>query len=102
MVEPEKPKKAVYPIQIGGVFKIRESRPPTPPILPIASPAKKSPLVEKKNIEAHPKVVRALKLADEEDSEVKKPVEATPKQTPHTKVPAKEPNVEKPVEATPE
>jgi hypothetical protein len=81
LIEPEKPKKAVYPIRIGGDFKIQELRPLTPPVLPIASPAKKSPLVEKKNIEDHPKVVRVLKLVDEEESEVEKPNEATPKRT---------------------
>jgi hypothetical protein len=57
IVEPEKPKKVVYPIQTGGVFKIREPRLPSPPVLPIASLAKKSPLVEKKNIGVPPKVV---------------------------------------------
>jgi hypothetical protein len=82
LIELEKPKKAVYPIRTGGDFKIQKPRPLTPPVLPIASPAKKSPLVEKKNTEDHPKVVRALKLADEEESEVEKPNEATPERTP--------------------
>jgi hypothetical protein len=37
--------------------------------------------------EVHPKVVRALKLADEE-SETEKPVEAAPSPTPRTEAPA--------------
>jgi hypothetical protein len=77
VVEPEKPKKATYPIQTGGNFKIREPRRPSPPVFPIAPPPKKSPLNEGTKTEAHPKVVRALRLADEE-SETEKPVEAPP------------------------
>jgi hypothetical protein len=87
VVEPEKPKKATYPIQTGGDFKIREPRRPSPPVFPIAPPIKKSPLNEGKKTEAHPKVVRALKLADEE-SEIEKPVEAAPSPTPCTEAPA--------------
>jgi hypothetical protein len=39
-------------------------------------------VVERKKVEVPPKVVRALKLADEEESDAEKPVEATPEQTP--------------------
>jgi hypothetical protein len=91
--EPEKPETVVYPIQTGGDFKIHESRAPTPPVFPIAPPTKKSPMVEKKNIEVPPKVVMALKLADEE-SDVEKPIEATLEQTPLARVPAEESNVQ--------
>jgi hypothetical protein len=87
LIEPERPEKVVYPIQTGGVFKIREPRAPTPP-------AKKSPQVEKKNIGVSPKVVRALRLADKEESDVEKTVEATPEQTPLSKVPADESDVQ--------
>jgi hypothetical protein len=87
LIEPEKPEKVVYPIKTGGVFKIREPRAPTPP-------AKKSPQVEKKNIGVSPKVVRALRLADEEESDAEKTVEATPEQTPLAKVPAEESDVQ--------
>jgi hypothetical protein len=51
MIEPEKPKKTVYPIQTGGAFKIHER--------------KKSLAVEKKKVEVPSRVARALKLADE-------------------------------------
>jgi hypothetical protein len=63
-------------------------------------PTKKSPRVEKKNIEVPPKVVRVLKLVDKEESDAERHVEAIPEQTPHAKVPAKESDVEKPVEQT--
>jgi hypothetical protein len=100
MVELEKPKKTTYPIQTCGTFKIREPKPPSPPILPIAPPIKKSPLVEGTRIEAHPRVTRALKLADEE-SEVEKPIEGTPEQTPRAEAPAKEQGVKEPHKGTP-
>jgi hypothetical protein len=87
LIEPERLEKVVYPIQTGGVFKIREPRAPTPP-------AKKSHQVEKKNIGVSPKVVRALRLADKEESDVEKTVEATPEQTPLSKVPVDESDVQ--------
>jgi hypothetical protein len=93
LIEPEKPNKVVYPIQTGGDFKIREPRAPTKPVLPIAPLTKKSQVVERKKVKVPPKVVRALKLADEE-SDVQKPVEATPKQTYLAKVHAKESDVQ--------
>jgi hypothetical protein len=88
MVEPEKPKKTTYPIQTGGDFKIKEPRRPSPPVLPIAPPIRKSPLIEGTKTEVHLKVVRVLRLADEEESKVEKPVEATPVPTPRTEAPA--------------
>jgi hypothetical protein len=100
MVEPEKPKKTTYPIQTGEDFKIREPRPPSSPVLPIAPPTKKSPLVDGTRTEAHPKVARALKLADEEESEVEKPIEGTPEQTPRTEAPTKEQGVKEPHKGT--
>jgi hypothetical protein len=60
-----KPEKVSYPIRIGGQFKIREPKPLTPPRLPIAAPLKK-PQVE--NAKKPPKVVRVLKLQDEEET----------------------------------
>jgi hypothetical protein len=100
MVEPEKPKKTTYPVQTGGTFKIREPRPPSPPVLPIAPPIKKSPLVEGTRTEAHPRVARALKLADEE-SGVEKPIEGTPEQTPRVEASTKEQGVKEPHKGTP-
>jgi hypothetical protein len=83
LIELKKPKKVVYPVQIGGVFKIHEWRAPTTPASPVVPPVKKSPLVEKKKVEVPSKVVRALKLIDEEDeSEAEKPVKAIPESTP--------------------
>jgi hypothetical protein len=66
VVNTRKPANAVYPIMTGGAFKIREPKVPTPPSLPINPPVKKDLLVEKP--EKPPKVVRALKLLDEEKS----------------------------------
>jgi hypothetical protein len=105
VVEPEKPKKATYPIQTGGDFKIREPRRPSPPVLPIASPVKTGPLNERRKTEAHPKVARALKLADEE-SDTEKPVEAATSPTLRPETPAatqgaKEAHEGAPVETTP-
>jgi hypothetical protein len=77
MVEPEKPKKTTFPVQTGENFKIREPRLPSPLVLPIAPPIKKSPLVEGRRTEVHPKVVRALRLAEEEELKVEKPIKAT-------------------------
>jgi hypothetical protein len=94
LIEPEKPKKAVYPIRTGGDFKIREPRAPTPLVLPIAPPSKKSPVVEKKKVEVPPKVVRALRLANEEESDAERPVKATPEQTPLVEAPTEESNVQ--------
>jgi hypothetical protein len=49
----------------------------------VVPPAKKSPVVERKKVEVPPKVVRALKLVDEEDeSEAEKPTKAAPEPTP--------------------
>jgi hypothetical protein len=57
-------------------------------------PAKKSPTAERKKVEAPPRVVRALKLAGEEDeSEAEKHVKATPEPTPLVKVPAEESDI---------
>jgi hypothetical protein len=100
VVEPEKPKKATYPIQTGGNFKIREPRCPSPPVFPIVLPPKKSPLNVGTKTEAHPKVVRALRLADEE-SETEKPVEAPPSSTPCTEAPAEAQGVKEPFEGAP-
>jgi hypothetical protein len=100
VVEPEKPKKATYPIQTGGNFKIREPRRPSPPVLPIAPPNKKSPLNEGTKTEAHPKVVRALKLADEE-SKTEKSVEAALSPIPRTEAPAEAQGVKEPFEGAP-
>jgi hypothetical protein len=100
MVEPKKPKKTTYLIQTGGDFKIREPRHPSPPVFLIALPIKKSPLTEETKTEAHPKVVRALKLADEE-SETEKPVEAAPSPTPCTEAPADMQGMKEPYEGTP-
>jgi hypothetical protein len=66
VVDAGKPAKVVYPITTGGNFKIREPRIPTPPSLPINPPPKGGLLVEKP--EKPPKVARALKLLDEEES----------------------------------
>jgi hypothetical protein len=66
VVNTGKPVKAVYPIMTGGAFKIWEPKVPTPPSLPINPPAKKGLLVEKPK--KPPKVARALKLLDEEES----------------------------------
>jgi hypothetical protein len=99
MVEPEKPKKTTYPIQTGGVFKIREPRRPSPPVFPVAPP-KKSPLTEGTKTEAHPKVVRALKLADEE-LETEERVEAAPSLTPRNEAPADTQGVKVPYEGAP-
>jgi hypothetical protein len=66
VVDTGKPAKAVYPIMTGGNFKIREPKILTPPSLPVNPPAKEGLLVEKP--EKSPKVARALKLLDEEES----------------------------------
>jgi hypothetical protein len=66
VVDTGKPTKVVYPIMTGGDFKIREPKVPTPPSLPINPPAKKGLLVDKP--EKSPRVVRALRLLDEEES----------------------------------
>jgi hypothetical protein len=87
VIDTGKPKKATYPIQNDGVFKIWEPKVPTPPTLPIAPPAKKNPLGEK--AEKPSKVARVLKLLDEEESlEAGRPVGALPNPTPqvHTTV----------------
>jgi hypothetical protein len=87
LVEPEKPKKTTYPIQTGGAFKIRESRPPSLPAEGTATVA-------------HPKVAMALKLADEEKLKVEKPIEGTPEQTPRAEAPAQEQGVKEPHTST--
>jgi hypothetical protein len=51
---------------MGGDFKIRELKVPTPPSLPINQSAKRGPLAEKP--EKPPKAARVLKLLDEEGS----------------------------------
>jgi hypothetical protein len=67
----------------GGAFKIHERKAPIPPASPAVPLAKKSPTVErKKKVEVPPRVVRALKLADEEESGAKMPFEAAVKPTP--------------------
>jgi hypothetical protein len=65
VVDTGKPAKAVYPVMTGGDFKIREPKVPTPPSLPINPPPEEG--LAKKPEEA-PKVARALKLLDEEES----------------------------------
>jgi hypothetical protein len=65
VVDTGKPAKAVYPVMTGGDFKIREPKIPTPPSLPINTPPKEG-LAKKP--EKPPKVARALKLLDEEES----------------------------------
>jgi hypothetical protein len=65
VVDTGKPAKAVYPVMTGGDFKIREPKVPTPPSLPINPPPKEG-LAKKP--EETPKVARALKLLDEEES----------------------------------
>jgi hypothetical protein len=45
-------------------------------------------------MEVPPKVVKALRLADEEESGAERPVEATPEQTPFVKVPAEESDIQ--------
>jgi hypothetical protein len=65
VVDTGKPAKAVYPVMTGGNFKIREPKIPTPPSLPINPPPKEG-LAKKP--EKPPKVARALKLLDEEES----------------------------------
>jgi hypothetical protein len=65
VVDTGKPAKAVYPVMTGGNFKIREPKIPTPPSLPINTPPKEG-LAKKP--EKPPKVARALKLLDEEES----------------------------------
>jgi hypothetical protein len=67
----------------------------------VRSPIWKSPLIEGTKTEAHPKVVRALRLVDEEESEVEKPVEATPAPTPRTEAPANMQGVKEPHEGAP-
>jgi hypothetical protein len=57
-------------------------------------------LTEGTKTEAHPKVVRALKLADEE-SETEEPVEAAPSPTPRTEAPADTQGVKEPYEGAP-
>jgi hypothetical protein len=66
VVDTGKPAKAVYPVMTGGNFKIREPKISTPPSLPVNPPAKEGLLTEKP--EKPPKVARALKLLDEEES----------------------------------
>jgi hypothetical protein len=66
VVDTRKPTKAVYPIMTGENFKIREPKVPTPPSLPINPPAEKGLLMDKP--EKPPRVARALKLLDEEES----------------------------------
>jgi hypothetical protein len=51
-------------------------------------------MVERKKVKVPPKVVRALKLPDEEESDVERPVEATPEQTYLAKVHAEELDVQ--------
>jgi hypothetical protein len=65
VVDTGKPAKAVYPVMTGGDFKIREPKVPTPPSLPINPPPEEG-LAKKP--EETPKVARALKLLDEEES----------------------------------
>jgi hypothetical protein len=92
MIEPE---MVVYPIMTGGAFKIHDWKAPTPPASPMVPPTKKSPTVERKKVEVPPRMVRTLKLADEEDeSKVEKPVKANPEPTPLAKVPAEESNIQ--------
>jgi hypothetical protein len=57
----------------------------------VAPPTKKSLVLERKKVEVPPKVVRALKMADEEDElKAEKPVKAIPEPTPLVNVPIKE------------
>jgi hypothetical protein len=52
-------------------------------------------VVERKKVEVPPKVVRALKLVDEEDeSEAEKPTKAAPQTNPLAKIPAEKSNVQ--------
>jgi hypothetical protein len=62
--------------------------------LPIALLAKKSSVADRKKVEVPPKVARALRLADEDESDSVKPVEATPKTTPLAKAPTEESDVQ--------
>ena len=91
MIEPEKPKKvAPLPLQISGVFKIHDKDPaPTAPIVP-------QPIQGVKNlIEAPPRVVKVLKLGDDEDDvEARQPVEATSVPVPKALTPREESKVE--------
>jgi hypothetical protein len=66
VVDAGKPAKAVYPVMTGGNFKIREPRIPTPPSLPINPPPNGGLPIQKP--EKPPRVARALKLLDEEES----------------------------------
>jgi hypothetical protein len=66
VIDTGKPTKAVYPIMTGGNFKIWEPKVPIPPSLPVNPPTKKGLLVDKP--EKPPRVARALKLLDEEES----------------------------------
>jgi hypothetical protein len=65
VVDTGKPAKAVYPVMTGEHFKIRERKVPTPPSLPINPPPEEGLA---KKLEETPKVARALKLLDEEES----------------------------------
>jgi hypothetical protein len=83
VVDTGKPAKAVYPVMTGGNFKIREPKIPTPPSLPINPPPKEGLLAKKP--EKPPKVARALKLLDEEESpEAGGPTKDLPGPTPKT------------------
>jgi hypothetical protein len=67
----------------GGAFKIYERKAPIPPPSPAVPLAKKSPTMErKKKVEVPPRVVRALKLVDEEESGAEMLVEAAVKPNP--------------------
>jgi hypothetical protein len=50
--------------------------------------------MERKKVEVPPKVVRALRLANEEESDAERPVKATPEQTPLVEAPTEESNVQ--------
>jgi hypothetical protein len=83
MIEPEKPKKVIYPIQTGGTFKIHERNASTPPASLMVPSTKKNLVVQRKKIEIPPRMARVLKLADKEDeSEAEKPVKAVLETTP--------------------
>jgi hypothetical protein len=79
-----------FPLQTSGAFKILERKASTPPTSLVAPPAKKSSVLKKKSVKTHPRVVRALKLVDEEDVEAKQPVEASPRTTSQVLAPVKE------------
>jgi hypothetical protein len=95
MIELEKLKKvAPIPLQAGRAFKIYEPEAPVPFVLLAKPPKKKSLVLKKKPVEAHPRVARTLKPVDKEDAEVEQYVEAALRTTPQAPALVEESEVE--------